>query len=136
MSAADRHVGLFNDSLERCRQDPRFFERFYDAFSSASTEVAAMFASTDMRHQRRSMEASLYMVVLASQGDDAAEVYLSQIAKRHGRSELNIHPGLYDLWEACLIETARAVDPYFTPEVEASWRHILSFGVQYMKARY
>jgi len=43
---------------------------------------------------------------------------------------------LYDLWVACLIETARAHDPQFVPEVERAWRETLTQVADYMKARY
>ncbi len=50
--------------------------------------------------------------------------------------QLDIRPGLYDLWTECLIETARQHDPAFSDELERAWREVLAFGVRYMLDHY
>ncbi len=38
----------FNDSFERCINDPLFLDQFYEIFLASSDEVSAMFTDTDM----------------------------------------------------------------------------------------
>jgi len=41
----------FNDSFERCINDPFFLDQFYEVFLSSSKEVSLMFKNTDMGTQ-------------------------------------------------------------------------------------
>jgi len=61
---------------------------------------------------------------------------LPRLAKRHGRQDLDIPPGLYDLWLDCLLQAARRHDPQFSPEIEAAWRRDAGRGIEYMRSKY
>ena len=128
----------FLASFNRCRFVPGFIEAFYERFISSSEEIRAKFAGTDMKRQVRMLEDSLYVVAVAVQGEEGsyARGDLPRIAARHSRKDLDIRPGLYDLWLECLIETVRTHDPQFSQEIEAAWRETLAFGVNYMRERY
>ena len=78
------------------------------------------------------------MVAVAAQGEEGspARNALPWLAERHSRRDLDIRPELYDLWIDCLVETARAHDPEFGPEVESAWRETLTVGANYMRERY
>jgi len=76
------------------------------------------------------------MMSIASAGGDAADIYLGYIATRHDRRHLDIRPEYYDLWLESLIATVRETDPEFDPSVEESWRSVLAYGVEYMRAHY
>jgi len=78
----------------------------------------------------RMLEDSLYVIAVAVQGEEGsmARGDLPRIAARHGRKDLDIRAGLYDLWLDCLIETVRAHDPQISGEVEAAWREVMAFG--------
>ena len=41
-------MNQFNDSFERCINDPLFLDQFYEIFLASSDEVSAMFKDTDM----------------------------------------------------------------------------------------
>ena len=129
-------IEVFHDSFRRCQNSPAFVARFYDRFISANPEVAAKFAGVEMRKQRKVLQASLLMVMLACQGNDAAQQYLGSIAARHARTQLDIRPDLYDLWLECLIETVAEMDPRFSDAVEQAWRQVMAHGISYMKSRY
>lgn len=129
-------IAAFSDSLGRCHARPEFLTKFYERLIGASPEVAEKFRNTDLDKQRRALSASLYAMVLAMEGGQAASVYLDRVARQHGRGELDIPPHLYELWLECLIEAVRECDPQFSDETERLWRDAMAFGVQFMKARY
>jgi len=131
-------VDVFRASLRRCLSDPRFLTSFYDAFVGSSEEVREKFKNTDMSRQVRMLEDSLYVLAVAAQGGHAspARGALPGLAKRHSREDLDIRPGLYDLWLAALLQTVAACDPEHMPQIEAAWRDTLSAGIEYMRSRY
>lgn len=129
---------VFLASLKRCLGAPGFLAAFYERFTGSSEEVRAKFRGVDMVRQVRVLEDSLYVVAVAAQGEEGslARGALPQLAKRHSRGELDIRPGLYDVWVECLVETARAHDPQWADDVAAAWRDTLAAGVEYMRQRY
>lgn len=129
---------LFLQSLTRCLAAPAFLEGFYDRFVGSSEEVREKFRGVDLKRQVRMLQDSLYVSAVAVQGEEGspARGALPFLAARHSRHDLDIRPELYDLWIDCLIETARAHDPQFGPDVESAWRGTLTLVADYMKARY
>jgi hemoglobin-like flavoprotein len=134
MTSSD--LELFNDSLSRCVADPRFMEHFYDLFLASSAEVRDKFRGTDLHKQRRVLKASLYMVMLAIDGNPDGLSHLDRIARLHGEAGMRIGPHLYDLWLEALIGAAREADRRFDAETERVWRATLAFGIDYMRTRY
>lgn len=128
----------FLKSFGRCRASAAFLDDFYQRFVGSSEEVRAKFAGTDMKRQVRMLEDSLFVVAVAVQGEEGslARGDLPRIAARHSRKDLDIRPGLYDLWLECLIEAVRAHDPEFSSDVEAAWREAMAFGIDFMRASY
>ena len=135
---ASLSVETFLASLKRCLATPAFLESFYERFVGSSEEVREKFRNTDMKHQARVLEDSLYVVANAVLGEEnsLARGALPAVAERHSRRDLDIPPGLFDLWIECLVETARAHDPQFAPAVEVAWRETLTFGADNMRQRY
>jgi hypothetical protein len=135
---ASPSVETFLASLRRCFATPGFMEAFFDRFVGSSEEVRERFRGVDMKGQARVVADSLYVVANAVQGVEGspARGELPRIAARHSRKDLDIRPGLYDLWIDCLVETARLHDPQFTPGIETAWRDTLRFGADYMRERY
>lgn len=129
---------VFLASLKRCLGAPGFLTGFYERFTGSSEEVRAKFRGVDMVRQARVLEDSLYVVAVAAQGEEGslARGALPHLAKRHSRGELDIRPGLYDVWVECLVETARAHDQQWGDDVEAAWRDTLATGVEYLRQRY
>jgi hemoglobin-like flavoprotein len=129
---------LFRGSLKRCLAVPGFLDDFYDRFVGSSEEVREKFRGVDMKHQVQMLENSLFVVAVAVQGAERspARSALPRLAERHSRRDLDIRPGLYDLWIGCLVEAARTHDPQFSPEIESSWRETLTFGADHMRERY
>ena len=87
-----------------------------------------------MENQKMMLHASLYMIMLGSNSNEAAAIYLDKVAKRH--CDLNIPLELYDLWLEKLIETVSEVDEIYNEEIESAWREVLTFGINYMKSKY
>jgi hypothetical protein len=52
-------MNQFNDSFERCINDPHFLDQFYDIFLASSDEISAKFKDTDMGTQKAMLMTSL-----------------------------------------------------------------------------
>lgn len=129
-------VALYNDSLERCSEDPAFLRRFYQLFAASSPEVAEKFARTNFRRLVDLLKASLYMMMLVSWESPEENPHLVRIADVHSRKGWDIRPRLYDLWLECLVVAAKEFDPEFDERIERAWRQLLAPGIAFMKSRY
>jgi len=112
-----------------------FLDAFYDSFMSKSDDIAAKFVHTDMRRQKEMLHRSIRHMVDFSTKRQASEG-LRRIAERHSASQIDITPGLYDVWLESLIETVHMFDTRFTEEIELAWRVVLAPGIAYMKFKY
>ena len=119
-------MNQFNDSFERCINDPLFIDQFYKTFLASSDEVSAAFKDTDMETQKSMLMASL---VYMSQGHDDA---LVSIAEKHN----HIKPHLYTLWLDSLVAAAKSIDPLFDVKTEVLWRETLQPGIDFMIGKY
>ena len=126
----------FDRSLGRCNSKPGFLDRFYELFQNHSEEIAEKFRDTDFQRQKSALRSSLFVMVVAVEGGEAAVAYLDQVARQHSRKDLDIGPELYDVWLDCLIQSVREYDPDFTDETEELWRDVMRFGIKYMTDRY
>ena len=133
------YLTFFRESYDRAiasgTQRDEFFEAFYDSFMSKSDEITARFANTDMPRQKEMLDRSLHHMVEFSVQRRASE-QLRAVAERHSMSQLDIDPGLYDVWLQSLIETVQMFDSRFTEEIELAWRVVLAPGIVYMKFKY
>lgn len=123
------------ESLHRCNADPIFIDLFYEKFLASSDEVAEKFSNTNFKKQKQMLRKSLHLIVLSCGGQDEADVYLPEVAKRHGRKGLQIKPAMYELWLESLIETVQEIDPKYSAEVEQAWRETMRYGIDYMISR-
>ena len=85
------YMNQFNDSFERCINDPLFLDQFYETFLASSGEVSAMFTDTDMGTQKAMLMTSL---VYMSHAHNDSPGLLSSIAEKHNKNKLNIKPYL------------------------------------------
>jgi hypothetical protein len=132
------HVEMFLASLKRCLAHPEFLLKFYGIFMASSGEVRERFKNTDFKRQTRMLADSLFVMANVAQGRPWSPAWedLPRLAARHGRSDLDIPPRLYDDWLEGLIQAARGHDPQFTSEIEAAWRTTLAVGIEYMRSKY
>lgn len=128
-------IERFNDSLERCFERPGFLTRFYTHFVASSDAVAKKFEHTNLHQQAKTLKISLYIMAMAGTRPERA-LHLEELARRHGRTALDIGPELYDLWLEQLLRTVEEFDPRFDPEIEKVWRRVLQPGIDFMKSRY
>ncbi len=125
------------DSLRRCNADPGFLDRFYERFLTSSPKVREKFVGTDFARQKRMLQASLQLLLVAAQDDGKRSTpYLDEVAARHGASQMAIGAELYDLWLDSLLATGREVDPGWNPEVEHAWESVMTIGIAYLVTRY
>lgn len=130
MKEAD--LALFLDSFESCMKDDRFLRVFYDKFLASSEEIPPLFAKTDFALQRRSLRASLYVMVAASARREAELTTLSELATRH--QALRIRPHHYDLWMKSLLSAVAECDERFNEKVARVWTDAFRPAIDYMKA--
>jgi len=133
---SERMLETFHDSLRRCQAHPRFMPLFYSRFIDENKEVAEKFVGSDMKAQHLMLEASLQMVMLASSGKDAAQLFLKRVAQTHAKSERDIPPSLYACWLDSLLSTVEDIDPEHTADVAVAWRTVMRFGIEFLTARY
>ena len=129
-------IACFDVSLARCLSKGEFLTRFYELFVGSSPDIAEKFRDTDFQRQRRAMGASLYVIVLALEQGEAAMIYLNQIAKQHGREDLDVAPEMYDAWRDCLLESVKEFDPLYSDEIEQAWRAAAEFAIVFMRKHY
>lgn len=129
------YVVEFNASFARVTEPvrcERFFDRFYERFMAANEAVAAMFARTDLAHQKEMLRESLAQMVdffLKHQSNP----YLVTLARIHGVRGHGVLPAHYDLWLDCLVATVAELDPGTSDSVQLSWRIVMTPGIEFMK---
>jgi len=123
-------MNQFNDSFERCINDPLFLDQFYQIFLSSSDEVSDMFKGTDMDTQKAILMTSLVYM------SEAHSDLLASIAEKHDKEHLNIKPYFYALWLDSLIAAAKSIDPLFDDMTERLWREVLQLGIDFMVSQY
>lgn len=129
-------IEVFHDSLTRCLGDPAFMDRFYDTFLASSDDVRSRFRGTDFARQKRMLKTSLFLIMLANDGQPEGVQHLERIAERHSARGLDIPPRLYVLWLDALLDTVRATDPRCDPSVLAAWDAMMAPGIAAMVARH
>ena len=133
----ERVLTQVEESLRRCNTDPRFLDRFYARFLTSSSKVRERFAGTDFVRQKRMLQASLQLLLVAAQDDGARSTpSLDAVAARHSASQMDIGAELYDLWLDGLLATVREVDPGWNDEVERAWESVMTIGIAYLVTRY
>lgn len=103
---------------------------------ASSKEVSEKFKNTDLKKQKRMLKASLFMLVLATEGKAEGLEHLKKIAESHNRHNLDIKPELYELWLECLIQTVEKFDRKFDSKIENIWRKTMKVGITFMISRY
>ena len=127
----------FEDSLRRCNADPEFLDRFYERFLRSSPQVREKFRATDLLRQKRMLQASLQLLLVAAQDDGKRPTpHLDDVAARHSASQMAIGAELYDLWLDSLLATVREVDPAWSALVEQAWESVMTVGIAYLVSRY
>ena len=128
------NIETIHESLQRCNRDPRFLDLFYEYFLNASPEVAAHFAHTDMKRQKRMVEASFYTCILAAEEVPYAVNCLEHLGEMH--RERAIRPALYEVWLDSLVAAVTTADDAFDDGVERAWRRVMRSGINQMLATY
>lgn len=119
-------MNQFNESFERCINDPLFLDQFYQIFLASSDEVSAAFKDTDMDTQKAMLMASLVYM------SEAQPDLLAPVAENHN----HIKPYLYALWLDSLIAAAKSIDSLFDVKTERLWRETFQEGIDFMTSRY
>ena len=130
---ADEAVRL---SLGRCEATGDFGEVFYQQFLNSSPEVPPLFSGTDLNRQKQVLRDSVHKLLSLDLSDPVLRQELDHLGRVHGRSGRNIQPRLYELWLDSICETAKALDPEWSGELDRAWRVRLRPGMQIVTAAY
>ena len=123
-------------SLERCEAAGDFGEAFYEFFLRSSPEVGPYFAETDFERQRQVLLDSVRTLVSRDVAEPEVREMLDRLGRAHSRDGRNVLPRLYELWLNSVCETAKSLDPDWSPELEREWRVRLRPGIQVIMAAY
>lgn len=127
----------YEESLERCSANPEFFARFYEIFLASSPKIAEKFVNTDFARQRKALEASLHMMVLAVKDEQGGlEERLGALAELHSSRKLGIGAEMYDYWLDSLLAAVKEMDPAYSQSVHDAWERVMMIGIGYLLSRY
>ena len=107
------------------------FIGFYQNFFNSSDEIKTLFKDTDMERQKLMLRESLGIMVQFALNKKIM-IGLEEIARLHGKSNLNISKDHFSSWMNCLIETVRQCDSQFDESVELAWRITIVCGIELM----
>lgn len=125
----------FSDSYARAvgngSYNDAFISDFYQQFFNRSSEVAALFANTNMSAQKTMLHDSLN-ILREFHDSGIISDELSHLAKVHGRQGHQVPLRLYNLWLDCLMLSVAHFDPEFDHDIELAWRLVLIPGITYI----
>lgn len=122
----------FNDSYDRCIASGRLIDRFYELFLQ-DPEIAEFFRTTDFSKQKRALQMSLYLMMMAVIGQPEGSAHLQRIAESHRM--MDIKPHHFDLWLNALLQAVAECDSEYTPATADAWRYIMGHGVRFMQQK-
>jgi hemoglobin-like flavoprotein len=123
------------DSLGRVH-GPRFAERFYDFLLHADPRINALFQQTDFTRQKELFLHGLLSLLDYAEGTASGQMAIKRLGELHSRRRMNIAPDMFIIWVDCLMKTLAELDPEFSPQLEAEWRHAVGKGIDAMKQVY
>ena len=125
----------FLQSLERCRKDEKFMERFYEHFMASSPAIREKFAKTDWQRQYRMIVESFEIMVQAQARGTENDPELWRIAVLHGDHGHKILGWMYENWLESLLKAVKETDPQYDEDIDLVWHRTMSQGIAFMKAR-
>lgn len=132
----DSRADEVKKSLGRCLHHGDVFGTFYAIFLESDPRVREKFADTDWEEQKRLLRHGVNNVIGFFDQSYTAQSALERIRATHGKDQLNIPPDLYDHWVESMIQAVRQHDPEFDGQLEQSWRQVLRYGTEFVKAGY
>ncbi|MCA9040445.1 MAG: globin [Planctomycetaceae bacterium] len=125
-------VETVRESYARCRQNPDFFDAFYDHFARKSSEIGPLFSQTDMQKQNALLSEAIDSLISFATGDPDARQHVEEIGLSHSRDQLNIKPEWYPLWMEALHDTIHESDPKCTPQLLQDWETVIQPGIDHI----
>lgn len=131
-------VKIVRLSYNRCCDEEKFFETFYGSFLSQSEDIRHLFRKTDWPHQMRLIKKALHSAIIFAENNKVsiAKRHMEAIAHTHSHSHMDIKPEYYSIWLETMMQTIETFDPYFSTELNAAWREVLTFTIDFMISKY
>lgn len=127
---------LAKDSLGRCLNHGDLFGRFYEIFIASHAAVATRFRDTDMEKQKDLLKNGINLAIMFADGNPVGENGINRIRHTHSRTQLDIDPGLYDLWLDGFLQAVSEIDPHFDADIEQDWRVLLQKTIDHIRGGY
>lgn len=124
-------LSTFHDSFDRCRDNPRFFDLFYERFLQSSDEIEVIFNGVDIERVKKMVRDALLFILIASDGSSHGIQRINNLGRAHREWRIENHH--YDLWLESLMSTVEEIDPLYSQNVDSAWREVMSIGIHIMK---
>ncbi len=123
-------------SYDRVKDHPDFFDFFYHGLFSSERNIFEMFKKTNLESQKKALRDSIQYMIMLNAGSKIADRKFDELAITHNRDHRNIKPSLYKCWIDSLIKALAAYDPQFGTTLEGKWREALAAGIHRMSSKY
>lgn len=131
-----KDIVIAKKSLKRCLTKPEFLDIFYEKFLGSSDEIKAKFINTRFPNQKIMLKASLHIMVMLAQGSLKDTEQLQNLADKHSKGKLNIHPEFYQLWLDSMLYAVKVVDPEYSDVIFQAWKVTLQPGIDFFTSKY
>lgn len=125
-----------NRSFGQCCVSAGFFDEFYKHFLQQSPEIRQMFKGTDMSRQKSLLRNGISHLILTYKGALMSQKKIEKLAHTHNRTNLNIKPSFYPMWQRSLYKAIRSHDPDFSDKTKKAWEEVLMNGITQMRKAY
>jgi hemoglobin-like flavoprotein len=120
----------FHDSYERVKENPEFFDVFYERFISSSDEVAGFFENVDLSRTKKMVKDALIYKLIAADGSGFGRNKLEKLAASHiGYGVKDRH---YEVWLEALMSVVEEMDPKYNFDIDSAWREVMKIGIDIM----
>lgn len=124
------NLEIFSHSLQRVTATTGFFECFYDQFINQSEEINEFFKNRDMRHLKKKLRETLFMLAETAEGRPGLRLYIEMLGRIHKR--LHVQRRHFTMWEEALLEAVRIYDYEFDDRVLAAWLYVIDDVIETM----
>jgi hemoglobin-like flavoprotein len=125
-----QNLEIFRQSLKRVTSSTAFFDCFYNNFIGQSDEIRRFFENRDMRHLKKKLRETLFMLAETAEGRPGLRLYVQMLGRIHTR--LNVERRHFRMWEEALLEAVRLYDSEYDDNILAAWLYVIDDVIEMM----
>jgi len=130
---AARQAGSLNTepeaSFSRVALESAFLDHFYHTFTDSHPDIRQLFAKFEKDKQKLILRTEIAAFIKFTRGDEGSLMILREVISRH--KFIGLSPSMYTNWEESLMASLKEFDPFWSVELESTWRAALAKGLQY-----